>query len=287
MKTSLSYLPQTKQDQILQIVNIIKEVASPEKIILFGSYATGKYIDDNYIEGSARLEYVSDFDFLVVTKTADEKEFALKGKIVNQTRNLFKTPVNAIIHSLDYVNEGLEIGQYFFSDIINDGVLLYESNSIPFFKSRILSKKEKIEIAQRYFDQLFNGGKALLKSVLFNFSQIEYNLAAFELHQASERFYNTVLLVFTNYKPKTHNLDILRQYSKHISKELFLIFPFPVENEFETNLFELLKRSYIDARYKNDYKITKEELEILIERVTKMKEIVEKICRDKILSLEQ
>lgn len=48
MKTSLSHLPQIKQEQILQIVEIIKEVAAPEKIILFGSYALGKYVDDNY-----------------------------------------------------------------------------------------------------------------------------------------------------------------------------------------------------------------------------------------------
>ena len=284
MKTSLSHLPQTKQEQILQIVEIIKEVASPEKVILFGSYATGKYVADSYLENVTRFEYVSDFDFLIVTKVNDEKEFILKDKIVNRTRNLFKTPVNPIIHSLEYVNEGLEIGQYFFSEIINDGILLYEINSISFSQPRLLSFEEKKEIAKGYFDQWFNSGKALLNSVMFNFKEQEYNLAAFELHQASERFYNTVLLVFTNYKPKTHNLDILRQYSKNLSIQLFLIFPYPIEDEFETHLFDLLKRSYIEARYKNDFKITKKELRLLINRVTKMKKIVKEICIKKISS---
>ena len=271
MKNSLSHLPQIKQEQVLQIVQIIKEIAMPEKIILFGSYATGKYVEDNYIEHTTRFEYVSDFDFLIVTKATDEKEFILKDKIVNRTRDLFKTPVNAIIHSLDYVNEGLEIGQYFFSDIINYGILLYEIDSLPFSDPRVLSKHEKQDIAKGYFDYWFNSGKALLNSVTFNFEQKEYNLAAFELHQASERFYSTILLVFTNYKPKTHNLDILRQYSKNLSKELFLIFPFPTDDEFETRLFDLLKRSYIEARYKNDFIITEEQLTLLISRVKKIK----------------
>jgi len=43
MKISLSYLPQIKQDQIQQIVAIIKKAANPEKIILFGSYAANNY----------------------------------------------------------------------------------------------------------------------------------------------------------------------------------------------------------------------------------------------------
>jgi Uncharacterized conserved protein related to C-terminal domain of eukaryotic chaperone, SACSIN len=282
MKTSLSHLPQIKQEQILQAVKIIKEVTNPEKIILFGSYSSGKHVDDNYIENVTRYSYNSDFDFLVVTKVNDEKEFVLKDKIVNKTRTLFKTPVNPIIHSLEYVNEGLEIGQYFFSDIINDGISLYDNNSIPFSKPKFLTGQQKKEIAWTYFDHWFNSGKALLNSVLFNFNEKEYNLAAFELHQAAERFYNAVLLVYTNYKPKTHNLDILRQYAKNLSKELFLIFPSPTEDENESYLFELLKRSYIEARYKNDFTITQEELKILIERVTNMKNVTEKICLEKI-----
>ena len=112
-------------------------------------------------------------------------------------------------------------------------------------------------------------------------------MAAFELHQAAERLYNTVLPVFTNYKPKTHNLDILRQYSKHLSKDLFMIFPFPTENEYEAHLFDLLKRGYVDARYKNDYKITKNELEALIDRVNKMKTVVKRICKKKIDLIKQ
>lgn len=284
MKTSLSYLPQIKQDQILQVVDIIKEVAHPEKIILFGSYATGKYVEDSYLEEGIRYEYISDFDFLIVSKASDEKEFVLKDKIINRTRNLFKTPVNPIIHSLEYVNEGLAIGQYFFSDIIKEGILLWEINRIPFSNPRELSQEEKIQIAQRYFDQWFKNGNALLNSSVFNIDQNELNLAAFELHQAAECLYNTVLLVFTGYKPKTHNLDILRQYSKHLSREIYLIFPFPTEDATETHLFNLLKKGYIDARYKNDYRITKDETLLLVNKISQMKIVVKDACLEKIKS---
>jgi uncharacterized protein len=108
------------------------------------------------------------------------------------------------------------------------------------------------------------------------------NEAAFLLHQATERFYNTTLLVFTGYKPKTHSLEKLRQYAKPYSKDLLEIFPQPTRDKTESHLFDLLKRGYIDARYKNDYFITEEELNALIEKVRTMQEVAEKICRQKI-----
>ncbi|HMJ48244.1 MAG TPA: HEPN domain-containing protein [Ferruginibacter sp.] len=289
MKTSLSYLPQLKQDQILQVVEIIKEVAKPEKIILFGSYATGTWVEDKYIEDGTRFEYISDYDFLIITSITDEKEYLLKDKIVNRTRNLFKTPVNPIIHSLQYINEGLGIGQYFFSDIINEGVLLYDYNAIPFSTPRELTNDEKKEIAQSYFDKWFTSASNFLNFSIdaFNSLIIEnkpLNDAAFLLHQTCERLYNTILLVFTGYKPKTHNIDILRQYSKHLSEDVFKIFPFPIDNKFEAHLFDLLKRGYIDARYKDDYIISEEEFNILLSRIKNMKEIVERISIEKISS---
>jgi uncharacterized protein len=46
----------------------------------------------------------------------------------------------------------------------------------------------------------------------------------------------------------------------------------------EKTHFELLRRAYVDARYSKDYKISKEELKFLEEKVLKLKEIVEMLC---------
>lgn len=123
-----------------------------------------------------------------------------------------------------------------------------------------------------------------MKSVAFNFQQEQYKIATFELHQATESFYYATLLVFTGYKPKTHNLYKLRKQAKHLSEELFLLFPIETSKE-EKNLFDLLKRGYIDARYKADFAITKEELAKLMERVKLIQSIVDNICKTKIESL--
>lgn len=281
MKTSLEYLPTSKREQILEIVDIIKDVVNPEKIILFGSYAKGNWVEHRYTGKDGILyEYISDFDFLVVTQKNEVKEYELEDIVNNRTQH-YKQPVNLQIHEIDYINEGLEFGQYFFSDIVNEGVLLYDSGVVHFAKSKKLSVSEEKEIAQRYFDIWIPAATEFLKGVEYFLSQDALKVGVFNLHQATESFYYATLLVFTGYKPKTHNLYKLRKQAKEISEELFLLFPIETDKD-EKNLFDLLKRGYIDARYKVDYSITKEELTMLIDKIKQMQDLVKKICEKRI-----
>jgi uncharacterized protein len=228
-------------------------------------------------------EYVSDYDFLVVTQNNTIKEYELED-IVNSRTQHFKQPINLQIHEIDYINEGLEFGQYFFTDIVTEGVLLYDTGRVDFAEPRELTPTEEKEIAQRYFDIWFKRSTEFLIDSNNAFLRKSLNISAFYLHQATESLYYAILLVFTGYKPKTHNLFKLRKHAKHLSEELFLMFAIETSKE-EKNLFDLLKRGYIDARYKEEYIITEEELYTLIERVKKMQEIVERICQNKITFL--
>jgi uncharacterized protein len=289
LNSSLDHLPQEKQHEILAIAEIIRQAAEPEKIILFGSYATGKYVEDRYVEDNIVYEYQSDYDFLVVTAGKSEPEYVLKNKIKNRCRE-FRTPINPIIHEISYVNEGLLFGQYFFADIIKEGILLHDTHAVEFAKPKELTPDEKRSVAQDYYDQWFQSASRFLKFSKFGYADAlesgdKLNDAAFTLHQAAERFYAAILLVFTGYKPKTHNLDDLRVIAKHLSPALFQLFKFPTEDKKEAHLFELLVRAYVDARYKRDYVITADEVKELIERIDKMKDIVGKACLHHISSL--
>jgi HEPN domain-containing protein len=285
MKSSLSHLPKIKQEQILQIASIIKEVASPEKIILFGSYAKGNYVEHRYTGRDGVIyEYISDYDFLVVTKDSPVKAYELYDEITTLAEKI-QPALNIEIHEIDYINEGLQFGQYFFSDIVKEGILLYDTGNVEFDKIKELTPDEEKVIAQRYFDIWFPSGSEFLETVSFSLKRGKYKIGAFLLHQATESFYYTTLLVFTGYKPKTHNLKKLRKQAKHLSEELFLLFPVET-NKNEKHLFDLLKHGYIDARYRSDYFIIEAELIELVEHVKKMQAIVEKICWAKIKSFE-
>ena len=110
-------------------------------------------------------------------------------------------------------------------------------------------------------------------------------MAAFMLHQATERLFMTTLLVYTNYKPKSH--DLKKLYPQVISQDPAFITIFPQNAGWEKENFILLKNAYIDSRYNMDeFHITKEQLEWLAERVTRLKELTEKSCQAKIKHLE-
>lgn len=284
MKTSLSHLPSEKQEQILAITEIIQTAIAAEKIILFGSYAKGTYKEQEYISEGIRYDYISDYDFLVVTSEHLERPATIESSIMNQVHR-YRPPVNLEIHTIDYINDGLSWGQYFFADIVKEGILLYDSGSTQFSEPRTLSQTEKREKAQNYFDIWYPQASAFIDGGRFFHSKGNYKQGAFLLHQAAENLYSATLLVFTDYKPKIHNLWKLRKKTKQYSEELFLAFPAET-NKHEEHLFDLLKRGYIDARYKRDYLITGEELEAIIDRVARMEGIVKDICEVKIQSLD-
>lgn len=285
MKTSITHLPENKQYEITRIVDIIRDVVKPEKIILFGSHAKGTYVEHRYQTKDGIIhEYISDYDFLVVTKDNPEKTYVQESKIMDRVDH-FNPPVNLEIHDIDYINEGLSWGQYFFTDIVKEGILLYDSKSVQFVEPRILTAVEEREKAQRYLDIWFPTSSGFLEGVKFYLTKNELKIGAFNLHQAAESLYYSLLLVFTGYKPKTHNLWKLRKKTKAYSDDLFLVFRAETDKT-EEYLFELLKKGYVEARYKQDqYNITSEELAELIRRVELMASIVNKICKEKIDSI--
>ncbi|BAV07225.1 hypothetical protein FLA_3248 [Filimonas lacunae] len=282
MNTSLAHLPAYKQEQLQKIASIIVETVQPEMVILFGSHATGRWVEHKYVEDGIIYEYISDYDILVITKSGENrKDYEIQDVIENRCR--YHTPVTTIVHDIDFVNRMLSEGQYFFADIEKEGILLYDSGNVALAERKPLSPAEAKEIAQDYYDQWFLSGVEFLAFARFGLQRGALKEGVFSLHQAVERTYNAVVLVFTGYKPKTHNLDKLKRYTKAYSEELAGVFP---ENtKAEEHLFDLLKRAYIDARYKKDYRISAEELGVLIERVQKLQDIAGPLCVEKIASI--
>lgn len=279
MKTSISHLPESKQHELQRVTQLIVETVAPEKIILFGSYANGTWVEDRYTEGHITYEYISDYDLMVVTKAGEKRrDYEITDQIKNRLR--FRVPVNVVTHDIEYVNRKLSEGQYFFTDIIKEGIILYDTGNMAFAVPKELSKEERKTIAQKDFDNWYFSAKEFLIDAKNAFQRRGFKNSIFYLHQSAERIYNTILLVFTGYKPKTHNLDRLRSLSKAFSPELYLIFPSNTKKE--EYLFSLLERGYIDARYNNDFKISETELSVLIDRVNRLLHITAKICKQQI-----
>lgn len=281
MKNSLSNLPEVKQRELALITDLLKKSRGVHMVLLFGSYARGNYVEDRYVEDGTFYEYISDFDILVITAYEDAKNnFGIEKKIEKKLGGRIKTRVSLIFHSIKQINEMLEIGNYFFQEIKREGIVLFDTKKYSLKNPKRLTRKEAQEKARDYFDYWFESAFGFFSAFQFGMERSDYLNAAFQLHQATERYYTTILLVYTDYRPKEHDLFKLEEQVCRCDTRFDI---FPRSTEEEKNRFELLRRAYIDARYKmKEYFITKEDLWYLASRVEILKERTALICKEHI-----
>ncbi|WP_374597615.1 HEPN domain-containing protein [Sphingosinicella sp.] len=302
MRTSLDHLPPTKQRELECVVGILfeefndtlalaqhqwKKKGRITKVILYGSYARGGWVDEPHTAKG----YKSDFDLLVIVndkRLTDYVKYWAKAeerfhREYGITKSI-KTPVNFIVHTLQEVNDGLAHGRYFFMDVANDGIALYQSDDSVLLTPKPKTPKDALKMAREYFDEWLPSGVEFFDNYKFNLGKGRRNNAAFQLHQAVERLYHCVLLVCTFYTPHVHNLGFLRSQANLIDRRLMYVWP--EDNRKQRAMFEKLKQAYVKARYSKHYRISEEELTWLGEQVEELGRVVHAVCSERIAELE-
>ena len=196
---------------------------------------------------------------------------------------MLRTPVSLIYHTLNDVNEKLQLGRYFFIDIVRDGVLLFEEAGVRLAEPQALSPEQALQETQDYYGEWFESAEKARKGADFYRNEGDQKDAAFLLHQTVERLYHCLLLTRTLYSPKTHNLSRLRQLSEELEPSLKAVWP--RETKFERRSFELLREAYVKARYSRQYRISDDELAWLSERIRLLQALVKQACEDRIQAL--
>ena len=235
MIRTLDHLPAGKRAELAFVVDVLRTSFDEErstrqspalrdgaifKIILFGSYARGDWVEDPV------GRYFSDYDLLVVV--ADEPHTDVLEYWETAEKRLLealacgdrlRTPVSFIVHSVADVNEQLARGRYFSMDIVRDGVALFDVPGHPFVEPQPLAPEAALAEAEAHYEDWIPGSAQRLRMAALAVGEGFNNVAAFELHQAAEQLYNGLLLVTTLYTPKSHNLVRLRTGAR------FLHFP--------------------------------------------------------------
>ncbi|RFA25130.1 hypothetical protein CAI21_20060 [Alkalilimnicola ehrlichii] len=287
MRTSLSHLPAEKQQELEQIAGLIDEAVQPELVILYGSYARGDYKEEKDLAPQRWSGHASDYDILVVVSDRTAESDAELGQQLYELCNAqhFSASVRPIVHRLNHVNQSLREGRYFFLDIKREGRVLVGSNIGPLTEPEELPAKDRLRIAQEYFDRWFNCANAFYDGCQFYADKGQLPLAAFQLNQASEAAYKCILLVHTLYCPHEHLLRYLAldaaEYGP-VFKEIF-----PHTTQLERDMFKLLDNAYIAARYHLDFNVTQEDLDYLAPKVQRLLEVTKALCEKEIDALAE
>lgn len=255
------------------------------KIILFGSYARGDWVDE------PQNGYLSDFDLLIVV--SHEKLTNIADYWWNSEDAILRDPaigrtVNIIVHDLSEVNDALKRGEYFWTDIVRDGVSLYSVPGHPLATPQPMTAEDALAMAKRWMDSRRGEIDLWLENAETMLSKptelLRRRNAAFQIHQAVEAAYACFLLVHTFYFPRSHNIKFLRSLAEDV--DTGLVEAWPREQRADRRRFELLKRAYVEARYSDQYDASAEDLEWLMARARALRDFVAGLCQSRIGELQ-
>ena len=181
MKTGLEILPEYKREELRRIVELIRKEFDPEMIILFGSHARGTWVDDAGVdEGGWRYTYTSDFDiYVLMNSSRTSRHVERRQRIHDRIAATSRTPVQMISDSVKFFNEKLREGRYFFTDILKEGILLYDSGRSRLEEPKELTVEQRLKLAEEYFENWFTKVNDFFESYTLLFDKGKYPIAAF------------------------------------------------------------------------------------------------------------
>lgn len=291
-RTSLDHLPEAKKAEILWVKDLIFEEFAAAidgrradgvrdgkilRLILHGPYATGAWVDD-----PAGI-YFADYEMLAVVSSdrlADVGEFWLEceRKLLFATTNRehLRTPVRLTVQSLAGIDRQVEQGDRYFQRVLDEGVVLHDT--LGLLRPEHVTAPNGDVAAEATFH--LEEGLALvdefLGSAKLSFAKGWRRKAAFDLHQATERLYNIVLLVLVGRTPHTHNIVQLRRLAEGATDRLSDVWP--TETKEDRRCFELLRSAYNKARYNRHYRVSEDELRWMVDQVEYLYDLTEEVC---------
>jgi HEPN domain-containing protein len=197
------------------------------------------------------------------------------------------TAVDTIVETLGFVNMHLREGQYFFSEIKHQGIVLYQDKQVQLANAENLTPKRLREIAEFDFNHWFRKANTSIELINRTVELEDFNYAAFLLQQTVEHCYTAIEIIYSRNNPYEHRLERLRMNAKRYVPEIDNCFP--QNSDDEKFLFWHLDSAYIGGRYitEDHYKVTREQLDYWEKEAKKLLEITERHCKKRINELKE
>lgn len=260
------------------------------KVILFGSFRKGTWF------GESQPPRASGINILVLV--SHNALAGMSGFWEEIEERLFHDPqvkqrVSLFVHTLPDVNRQLKAGQSFFSEILDQGVTIYEDtrparDGLPehqFAKPTTYDPQGAYELAAACFRDWKSASEQALYLARASMGQGEdwNSRSAFQLHQAAESAYRMFLLTVTAYAPATHDLGKLRALARSIDSRLEEAWG-PAQGPWR-RWFDLLRRAYLEARYSPAYQTNPDILAWQAARIEKLIGIADTLCCERLRRL--
>jgi HEPN domain-containing protein len=256
------------------LVDIIVKAVKPEAIFLLGASLHRRRSESIFLQSAPTSHHISDCFLLILMEDLAGKEIhEWQDKIENNCKTLM--PVTTIVLQRSGFEDWLKENHPFAASVQQSALPIYNSGNFNYPNSNTITNDGTVKLPEIHPSEgLIKAKEFLAGSDLFRIRN-QNTLAAFMLHQSAEQALRTLLKIGTGYHVNTHNIDRLIRYAGLVSYQLPDIFPQKTEQQ--KRLFGLLQRAYVDARYKEDYKISTDDLLYLAEKVQQIHDVLSAI----------
>lgn len=294
MKRSIKHLPKRTQEELAVLQELIlKYLSNVRMIILYGSYARGKHViwEEGW-EFGARYTFQSDLDILVIcnnNKVHVAEEMVRRCVTAEYDKRMegkrHPAPPQIIVETPQTITRALKRKQYFYTEIIEDGIFFYDDGKFTLSKAEKPTYQKLKQYANEEAPDCFHMGERFLNFGRIEQKEGEYKSGSFQLHQACERFFKAFLLTHSLIRPKHHLLQVLDAMAKNRSREFVSIFPVSTPEDKES--FDKLCRAYIEARYNRMFTVSKEQYEYMLARTEILREVTARECAARMAYYEE
>lgn len=258
-----------------EIVGSLVNQYHPESIICFGFQHNIKEVSNCFTQPVNDSH--SHYFLLMITKDITRIEH----EVQDHVNRHFDDLITILVHGVKTVTNAIGEGSRFFIRVCHYGFQLFSANGLRLnMDYPILSTAKTLASAERHYRHRYSMALGFMEAADTCFESQFYNNSIFMLHQAVEQACIALIRVYMAYRSDMHNLARLFNLCLCFSDEPAALFPRKTEEDLR--LFQLLLKSYSEARYRDEYKVSSNDADILCTQVRELIKLTEILCNDKL-----
>ena len=262
--------------------DLIAELAAKfpiDYLFCFACAGNGRLLDSCFSMDDRTRTY--HYGLLVLTSSSPPEEHRMQDYV--NTHFAGGTIILLVHHTITAMEE-LTQANRFFTKVLRYGLELYSAGGKSLQLSFAgLNPKTTLKQAEKAFQRCRPLVTGFLEGAWQCIEKGHYTTATFLLHQAAEQALSMTIRVVMAYRTAMHNISRLLGLCRCFTDQLEPIFDRHTEEG--ERLFGLLADSYSEARYGEQFSVSREEANQLYTRVMMMADAAEMLCLERMEAL--
>jgi uncharacterized protein len=278
MELNILKTDQDREAHFKCFIQKLVERFQPSRIFSFGTQTLHQEIEGPFAHKDSKQRH---YCLLICTESCTRIDYEVQDFANAHYHN---GQVTILCHGEPTIRERIESNSRFFASVIAKGKLIYTKEGYVDDESNASYNPTKaLEKAERHFFHRISLATGFLNSAEESLTRNQNNIATFLLHQAMEQSCILLIRVHIDYRSEFHNLNRLLGLTRCFSDE-------PINmmiggSSSDQRLFNILIKSYGQARYAPEFFVAQKDAEELYAKISAFVELTKTMCASKMEAL--